>query len=301
MCMSNLPDIDSLRCFVAAAERQHFRLAARAVGLSPAAFSDRIRRLEESLSASLFERTTRSVSVTAAGERLLPEARRTLEAAQACRESVADLSRPTRYTLMIGTRFELGLSWLIPALDHLQVLQPERSLNMTFSQSFDLMRRLRGGEIDAFVSSIRLTGRGLDYAVLHDERYVFVGAPELLADAPLHVAADAARHTLVDVDASLPLFRYLLDGLGEVDEWPFENTEMMGTIAAIRARVISARGVAVLPAYFVQPDLAAGRLVQIRPDIQIPKDVFRLIWSTSNAKVSRLRLLAEELRNIPLE
>ncbi|MFT4977214.1 MAG: LysR family glycine cleavage system transcriptional activator [Myxococcota bacterium] len=288
--MGRLPDVDSLRCFVAAAERQHFRLASRAVGLSPAAFSDRIRRLEESLGASLFDRTTRSVAMTAAGERLLPEARRCLEAARACQESVADLDRPTRYTLTIGTRFELGLSWLVPALDLLQVRQPERTVQLSFAQSLDLMARLRSGELDAFVSSIRLSGQGLRYAVLHDEDYVFIGTPRLLA----------AAHTLVDVDASLPLFRYLLDGLGEFDEWPFPRRELMGTIAAIRARVLAGRGVAVLPRYFVQPDLDAGRLVRILPEVTIPSDVFRLIWSESNPQTQRLRLLAEELREIPL-
>ena len=47
----------------------NFRRAARAVGLSPAALSDRIRRLEEQLGESLFQRTTRRVSLTLAGER----------------------------------------------------------------------------------------------------------------------------------------------------------------------------------------------------------------------------------------
>lgn len=163
------------------------------------------------------------------------------------------------------------------------------------------MARLRGGEIDAFVSSIRLTGRGLSYAVLHDEDYVFIGTPRLLKAAPITCAPDAVRHTLVDVDASLPLFRYLLDGLGEVDEWPFSRVEMMGTIAAIRARVLAGRGVAVLPRYFVQPDLDAGRMVRILPEVEIPTDVFRLIWRESNPQAPRLRLLAEELQAIPLK
>ena len=253
------------------------------------------------MGAALFDRTTRSVALTAAGERLLPEARRCLDAARSCRESVADLDRPTRYTLTIGTRFELGLSWMVASLDLLQARRPERSLNLTFAQSTDLMARLRGGEIDAFVSSIRLTGRGLSYAVLHEEDYIFVGAPRLLAAAPITGAADSHRHTLVDVDASLPLFRYLLDGMGQVDEWPFARTELMGTIAAIRARILAGRGVGVLPRYFVQPDLDAGLLARILPEVTVPTDVFRLIWRESSPHAARLRLLAEDLRGIPLK
>jgi len=165
----NLPDIDSLRCFVAAAEKQHFRAAARAVGLSPAAFSDRIKRLEEQLGATLFERTTRTVYLTAAGGRLLPVARACLAQARVCMESVAEAGRIPPYDLMIGTRFELGLSWLLPALDALKGKRSERTLHLSFGQSVDLMRRLRAGERDAIISSTRLAQSGLTSAILHPE------------------------------------------------------------------------------------------------------------------------------------
>jgi hypothetical protein len=59
-------DLESLRCFVHAAAELSFRVAAKACALSPAAFGDRIRRLEEDLGAPLFERTTRKVTLTAA-------------------------------------------------------------------------------------------------------------------------------------------------------------------------------------------------------------------------------------------
>lgn len=52
-------DLESLRCFAAAAATLNFRAAARRVALSPGAFSDRLRRLEEELGVPLFVRTTR--------------------------------------------------------------------------------------------------------------------------------------------------------------------------------------------------------------------------------------------------
>ena len=296
----DLPDLESLRCFLAAAERQHFRSAARDVGLSPAAFSDRIKRLEEGLGAPLFDRTTRLVALTAAGERLLPEARACLERARACAAAVRADDRSAPYTLTLGTRFELGLSWLLPALPALQAAQPERTIHLMFGQSGELMRRLLAGEVDAFVSSTRLTQGGLAYAVLHPEAYAFVAAPALLAARPLREAADAAQHTLIDADASAPLFRYLLDGLGEVDAWPFAHVELMGTIAAIRARALGGHGVAVLPTYYVAEELAAGRLSRLLPEAPLREDAFRLIWREGSPRDPRLRELAEELRALPL-
>ena len=54
-----VPDLESLRCFEAGATHLNFRVAAKAVGLSPAALGDRIKRLEDQLDARLFVRTTR--------------------------------------------------------------------------------------------------------------------------------------------------------------------------------------------------------------------------------------------------
>ena len=71
-------DLDSLRCFEAVATTLRFRAAAARVHLSPGALSDRIRRLEEGLGTRILARTTRSVSLTEAGERLLPLARSVL-------------------------------------------------------------------------------------------------------------------------------------------------------------------------------------------------------------------------------
>ena len=64
-------DLDDLACFLAVAEQLHFRRAARIVGLSPGALSQRIRHLEDGLDVPVFQRSTRSVELTAAGRRRL--------------------------------------------------------------------------------------------------------------------------------------------------------------------------------------------------------------------------------------
>ncbi|MEQ9320960.1 MAG: LysR family transcriptional regulator, partial [Polyangiaceae bacterium] len=115
-----LPDLESLRCFHAAAQHLNFREAARTVGLSPAAFGDRIKRLEELLDVRLFDRTTRKVALTPAGERLWPHARQCLEQASRCAEIARGEHGTSPFALTIGTRFELGMSWITPALSELE-------------------------------------------------------------------------------------------------------------------------------------------------------------------------------------
>ena len=294
-----LPDLDSLRCFDAAATHLNFRRAAAAVALSPAAFSDRLRALESQLGAPLFARTTRRVTLTAAGERLLPHARGLLADAAACHAVVHEEATPP-FELRIGTRFELGLSWLTPAIEPLRRAQPARTLHLHFGDADALLGQVRDGTIDACVTSSRLAARALRYDTLHPEQYVFVGAASLLRRRPFAGAGDAARHTLLDLAADLPLFRYLQDAAGAGLRWSFARTEYLGSIAAVRYRLLEDAGVAVLPRYFVERDLARGRLRPLLPALQLQTDAFRLVWRAGHPREAELHALAGELRAFPL-
>jgi len=293
-----LPDLDSLRCFEAAAVALNFRRAARAVALSPAAFSDRIRQLEDQLGAPLFQRNTRQVTLTVAGEELLPKARRVLEEAQRCLQGPGDVAAP--FELTVGTRFELGLSWLTTALGALERARPDRTLHLRFGDSGDLLEQVRAGDVDCAVSSIRLGTPGLRYELLHREDYALVASPGLLATTPLRGAADAAAHTLIDSLPDFPLFRYFLDAQPPGQTWTFRSTRFLGTIAAVKARVLEGAGVAVLPRYFAKPDCQARRLREPLPRAKMLADRFRLIWRAGHPREGEIRSLADELRHRPL-
>ncbi len=295
-----LPDLDSLRCFAAAATHLNFSVAARTVALSPAAFSARISALEDLLGVRLLERSTRRVALTVAGARLLPQAQRTLDEAARCRPAARGDGTPTPFELILGTRWELGLSWIVPALDGLGAARPERTIHLQFGDSPDLLGRVHRGQVDAMVSSIRLGSPGLEYAALHVEDYVFVATPALLERLPLTAAADAAVHTLLDAHPDLPLFRYFLDAQPPAATWTFMRTEILGAIAAIRHRALVGAGVAVLPHYFVADDLGAGRLTRVLPAQPLLADSFRLVWRTGHPRDAELGLLAAELRALPL-
>jgi len=289
-------DLDSLRCFDAAATTLNFRAAAGRVHLSPAAFSDRMQRLEEDLGAALFVRTTRQVALSDAGRRLLPLAREVLAGAE--RLAVAGRSRAVAapYELFVGTRYELGLSWLCPSLTELQRRRPERTLHLYNGDSPDLLLRLERGDLDAVIASVRLTSPKLSYATLHAEEYVLV-----TRRARLRRRDDARRLTLLDVSRDLPLFRYFLDALPDADPWPFARVEYLGGIGNIKRRLHDCTdGVAVLPRYFVRDDLAARRLQRLLQRVRLRPDAFRLVWRTGHPHTTELLALAEELRRLPL-
>ena len=118
--------------------------------------------------------------------------------------------------------------------------------------------------------------------------------------APFALPAALPTLTLIDIEAHCPLFRYFLDALPSGEPWRFGDLELMGTIGAVRARVLEGVGVAVLPLYFIDHDLAAGRLRKLRPEVTLHHDFFRLIWHEEQVQPQLLETLAGELRTIPL-
>lgn len=283
-----------------AARLLHFRKAARAVGLTPAAFGQRIRLLEASLEVELFARTTRSVALSEAGLRLLPAAERALASASECVAAARGQGElpPTEITL--GTRHELGMSWIVPRMDRLSELHPGVQLHLYFGSGADLVLRLRTLEIDLAISSYRFTDPKLDELPLHQEEYLFVAAPSLLDRCPFRRPEQAAEHTLLDASAELPLFRYLRDASPEAVAMRFDRIVRLGTLEAIRARVVAGAGVAVLPAYFVAADLRRRRLRKILPRLPVAHDHFRLIFRRDDPRRSVYEQLAATLRKSPL-
>ena len=280
-------DFENLRCFEAGAIHLNFRAAANHVGLSPAAFSERIRRLEDDLNTVLFARTTRRVKLTPDGERLLPQARKTLAEAQRCSDMLRE-SGPAPYELTIGTRFELGMSWVLPSIEEQTRIHPEQTMHLYFSEGPAIVSALLGGTLDAIIGSMRMASPRLRYMPLHEERYCFVASPDLLKERPLDDPSDALHHTLVDTSPALSLFRYWQDEVPADESWTFGSHQYMGAIAPIRHWVRASRGVAVLPEYFVQPDIEQGRLQRILTHVEPRTDWFRLVWLSDHMRADEL-------------
>lgn len=294
-------DLESLQCFEFAAEELNFRKAAVRAHLSAAAFGERIRNLEELLDAKLFERTTRRVRLTAQGQMLRPQARRTLTEANRCM-TIFDGEDPEieQYSITLGTRFELGMSWIIPNLGQLSKGQPQRDVHLYFGDSPDLLNRLDRHEIDAFISSYRITSTQYESTTLHAEEYDFVASPKLIRKQSIRTPRQAEHHTLIDLHRDLPLFSYFLDAIDPNELWAFRKTEYLGTIAAAKHRILHGAGVGVLPRYFIERELKNKSLVRIRPKVTLPSDHFRLVWRKRDPLSSRLKVLAEELLSFPL-
>lgn len=291
---------DGLRCFLEVARLSSFRAAARRVALSPAALGQQIKKLESDLGEALFRRTTRSVTLTEAGRNLMPYAEQALQALEACANATSGKAPAAKLEVVLGTRHELGMSWIVPMLSALERGHPGLTLHLYFGSGPDLLLRVRTGEVDCAVTSTTLTDPKLDSLHLHEEKYVFVASPRLLRRARLSRSSDSERHTLLDTTAELPLFRYFRDARGGFDSMRFSRVVRLGTIAAIRTMVIAGHGVAVLPEYFVARDLQTKKLVRVLASVTPLSDWFRLVFRADDSRRSLYESLSNQMLETPL-
>jgi DNA-binding transcriptional LysR family regulator len=291
--VTDLPDLESLRCFVLAATHANFRTAARKAALSPAAFGARIRRLEEQLGQRLFVRTTRRVGLTPRGAELLPQAKSCIDEAERCAEPL-DGAKPAAFDLVVGSRFDVGLRWVVPAFGPLERARPERHLHAAFGDVGYLVPRIFRDEVHCILTAARLTDPNLVSATFREIEYVLVGTPALVKKNPLTRPEDARRHTLIDFDDDLPLFRFFSEARPK-ETWTFERVQYLSIIAAVRARVLEGVGVAVLPVFYIDEDIAKNRLKVLMQGTKLKSNTLRAVWRKGHPYEAEIRELASEL------
>lgn len=165
-------DLRSLQCFVSVAEELNFAKAARRLNLSQPPLTKRIKLLEEQLGVVLFERTTRSVRLTAAGSVLLREARRLFEHSIAMQRAVQHVNPAGAGTLRIGFVNTAFLSVILPHLPKLTARLGAVEYTWSELTAPEQVVALRHMQLDLAFVHTPLEYPGLSGRVLLKERFV---------------------------------------------------------------------------------------------------------------------------------
>jgi DNA-binding transcriptional LysR family regulator len=170
-------ELRQLEYFVAVAEEANFTRAAERVHVAQPGISAQVRRLERELGHELFDRSGRTVRLTAVGEAVLPHARAALEAVAGVRTAVDDLSGLLGGRLAIGALVSCAVG-LPDLLAGFHDAHPGVEISLVEDDSARLVEALRSGALDAaFVALTMATPQGIDIHVLTDEPIVVAVGP----------------------------------------------------------------------------------------------------------------------------
>lgn len=287
-------DIQTLRLFVAAAERLNISAAGRSLGLAPAMASARLAKLEHELGAELLHRTTRKVSLSQEGAAFLPYAREILAQSEAGRAALGLNAKKPSGTLRFAAPSSFAQLHIMPLLPAFHAAYPDITLDLRLSDTrVDLIE----GSFDLALRSAPLTDSSLKGRKLGDDRRVFCAAPAYLEQRGTPRApADLDGHDLLSWGTAAP--RQFAAGAERftLDPRRMICRTILNDGTAQRIATLAGGGISVNSLWSVAADIRAGRLVHLLPDWRLDDaSVLWLIYPQSNVLTPKVRVFMDFL------
>lgn len=253
-----LPSLNGLRAFEAAARHMSFTKAAEELNVTQTAVSHQIKRLEDRLGMQLFVRRNRQLLLTESAQEYLPAVRDAFDRLHAA--TVHLLRRDEAGALTVSTMISFTSKWLVPRLAAFQARHPEIDLRLSASAALvDFARE----DVDCAIRYGHGDWPGLRADYLLSEDIFPVCSPRLMhGPSALRTPADLAHHALLHVTAYRDDWRVWLTAAG-IDTAVIDPDLGPAFDLSIHALEAAAdgQGVAIGRSQLVAADIAAGRLV----------------------------------------
>lgn len=295
--------LTELKYVVALAREKHFGKAAAACFVSQPSLSVGIKKLEQELGVTLFERSMADVHLTVMGQKVVAQAQRVLGEVAAIQSMVLADDNPAAGTLHLSMIYSIA-PYLLPLLMP-QVMADAPELKLIVQENFThkLLERVKQGSLDAAIVALPINESGLSVAGLYDEDfYVALAKNHRLAGA-----ASISPQALTNDDALLVLgaghcfrdqvlltnphimpFKIEQEGLQKT----FEGT----SLETLRHMAASGIGVTVLPALAVPSGGADDGLRYVPFAAPAPQRRVVLVWRKNYSREAACERLAELIR-----
>ncbi|PAU53857.1 LysR family transcriptional regulator [Pseudomonas sp. PIC25] len=288
-----MSEMDDLAAFAVLLDAGSFTRAAERLGCSKGQLSKRIRLLEEGFGVSLLHRTTRRLTLTAAGAALLPEAQVLVAQASRARQALARLREEVAGTVRITVPVSLGETFF-------------DALLLDFTQRYPDVRV----ELDLHNGYRDLVAEGFDLAIRSgvqgDERLVarpLFAMQELTCASPAYLEVHGEPQTPADLANHRCLLNTHYSGY---EEWLYhrqhrlERVKVSGALASnhyslLKKAALVGAGVARLPSYMLHAELADGRLRWLLRDYQTRSTPVFLVHPYQAGLPKRTQVLADYL------
>jgi LysR family transcriptional regulator for bpeEF and oprC len=279
--------------FVRTAEELSFGRAAASLGITTAAVSKAVRKLEEDLGVKLLDRSSRVVTPTREGELFLERCRQAVLSVQGAREAIGQSRREPQGELRVTMPFILG-PFVVPHLPRLAAQYPRLAFSLHFS---DRLARLADERYDVAIRTGPLATSSLVARLLRRSRWATVGAPSYLARHALPKSvADLATHNCL---------RFVGPD-GKPRDWAFADQaravrfRAQGNLqsdqgSALLAAVEAGLGLGQVIDFMASAALRDGRLVEVLPGFAAEGPAIFAVSTPGRARSANVRAFMQFL------
>jgi LysR family transcriptional regulator, glycine cleavage system transcriptional activator len=275
MSENELPPLNAIRAFEAAARRGSFVEAAKDLHVTHWAIGKQIRLLEDWFGVALFERRARGIALTDHGADLLTDVSAALSrlASAAGKLRGPDVAHRVSGVIRVNVLSSFALRWLLPRLPKFQELY----LNVEVKVS-TTSRKLRyvGAAFDIGIRSGIEQGSGIRCETLMPDRRLPACSPRILRDRAVKTAHDFRRHVLLHSTTTRSAWPQWLSAAHVSGLVPVRNFELDHVYLQLQAAV-DGLGVALASLPLIEADIAAGRLVCPIAAPELQADDYQLV------------------------
>jgi DNA-binding transcriptional LysR family regulator len=263
--MSLLWSPAQLAAFAKVVDLNGFSAAARALGVPKAAVSRAVAELERQLGLRVLERTTRRVSLTAAGKHIYPHARRLVEESEAARAIALRFAAPPTGALRVVADPTYGRVLLAPLVPRFLENFPEITLDVSLNDGADSERS------DVSIRAGRPDDGDLESRLLGAPPAVLCATPAYLQQRGVPSKPEDLRsHDLLTPDGASPEMRIELTHGTQRAEVRLRPKLAVNDPAVLHASAAAGLGIGLLPEFLCRQGLATGRLKRVLETWDVP-------------------------------
>ncbi len=280
----HLPSITALQCFEAVTRHLSFTRAAEELNLTQSAVSKQVAQLEELLQHLLFRRVRRRLQLTPAGDLYLVEVRKILTQVEMSTHTLRSYGGETE-VLRVSTPSTFGARWLVPRLKGWGIRHPQIHLDLCNEQQGDDLLQGRSDLAFYFGQGSR---PGSECLKLFGEELVAVCAPASLPRTPMTDPTQLTDLVLLQNASRPQAWHEWFEDQGYCTDHSYHGPRFDTFYMCIRAAQEGC-GVALLPKFLVEEELADGKLVIAWQHLMPSRDSYYLAYPEHSAGVPKVR------------
>lgn len=293
-----LDRLTGIIAFARAASLGSYTAASRTLAISPSAVSKSIKRLEDRLGVKLFNRTTRSLTLTPEGTELYHKALRLLRDAEEIEQAAFAARNEPSGTLKITAPVPVGLHLIVPNLPDFRTQFPALTVDLRLDDTFtDLIEE----SIDVAVRIGPLVDSRLIARKLATNIVCCYASPAYIRTHGIPMTpGECSNYEIVNVryQSSGQMMKWMFNVDGEIVEFFPETTLSVNSTDAVLTFILNSGGIGMLPSYIADSFVHKGELVPVMQDYWVARNDITAFWPESRRGNPNVRAFMDFLTSI---